>query len=388
MQIKEKLKNKEDISIQIFSNIALIDAVQWNTIFEALAFYQRHEFLSAIESIQQNLEFRYVLVFKDEKLIAAVYMQLLDFSFRNLVHYGTEKSSNVSKKIKQYIAAKSTKLLHLGNVFFTGDKGIITNDDTFVLEILPEILKKVRTSFEFKKPTAYLISNITLKEENKCNYIGNNAFHAFTTEPDMYLKLHENWHSFDDYLNTLSSKYRVRAKKIFQTSYDIISKELSLTDIEIEKQNLEKLYNNVVNHVAFNMAVLNIDFFNKMKAIYKEQCKIIAYYLGEKQVGFACVFLVDTAVVHVHYIGLDYDINKQYKLYNRMLLDFVRLGIENNKKAIHFGRTATEIKTTIGAEPTVLKAYLKMKNPLFNAALPYFLKRIRPTEYIVRNPFK
>ena len=57
-----------------------------------------------------------------------------------------------------------------------------------------------------------------------------------------------------------------------------------------------------------------------------------------------------------------------------MLLDFVRFAIEKGKRNIHFGRTATEIKTTIGAEPKALHAYLKMNNGLVNSTLPYFLK--------------
>jgi hypothetical protein len=105
-------------------------------------------------------------------------------------------------------------------------------------------------------------------------------------------------------------------------------------------------------------------------------------------VSFACLFHVDKSILHVHYIGLNYEINKTYKLYNRMLLDFVRFAILKGKTKIHFGRTATEIKTTIGAEPIPLHAYLKMSNVLANATLPYFLKRIKPAAYIARNPFK
>jgi hypothetical protein len=105
-------------------------------------------------------------------------------------------------------------------------------------------------------------------------------------------------------------------------------------------------------------------------------------------VGFSCLFHVDPATLHVHYIGLNYEINASHKLYNRMLLDFVKFAIECRVQKVHFGRTATEIKSTIGAEPNPLQAYLKMNNRIMNASLPYFLKRIKPQEYTARNPFK
>jgi hypothetical protein len=136
------------------------------------------------------------------------------------------------------------------------------------------------------------------------------------------------------------------------------------------------------------MAVLHIDFFEQMKLLYEENCIIIGYYKNEELVSFACLFKVDKSTLHVHYIGLNYEINKEYKLYNRMLLDFVRFAIENEKSYIHFGRTATEIKTTIGAKPIPLHAYLKMSNPVVNSTLPYLLKRIKTAEFVARNPFK
>jgi hypothetical protein len=189
-------------------------------------------------------------------------------------------------------------------------------------------------------------------------------------------------------MNDLSSKYRVRARKVLSVSHNIHQKELSLEDIQSQRTSLEKLYNNVVNHVAFNMATLNIDFFEQMKNLYGEACTMYGYYLNEEMVSFACLFHVDPATLHVHYVGLDYEINKAYKLYNRMLLDFVRFAIEHKVQKVHFGRTATEIKSTIGAEPNPLQAYLKMSNSGVNAVVPYLLKRIKPQEYIARNPFR
>ena len=202
------------------------------------------------------------------------------------------------------------------------------------------------------------------------------------------MNLGDSWNSFEDYMNSLSSKYRVRAKKVLFASNNIIQKELSLDDIYAQKDSLEKLYSNVVNNVAFSMATLTMECFCRMKKMYAEKCTILGYYLNDELVSFACLFHVDKSTLHVHYIGLNYEINKEYKLYNRMLLDFVKFAIEQKKKHIHFGRTATEIKTTIGATPNPLQAYLKMNNSIANIALPSLLKRIKPAEFIARNPFK
>lgn len=375
-------------SIQIFESILLIDSNVWNSINEKIPFYQTYNFLSKIESIHKDMAFRYVLVSKDDKIIAALYVQMLDFSFKNLVNYGGQASGGIKGKFKAFIAQKNTKLLNLGNVFFTGDKGVICRDEDMVIPFIPKIFKAIHSSFSEKKPSAFLVANIYLQDEDKCMDFCNSSFHPFNTEPDMFMNVNDNWKSFDDYLNALSSKYRVRAKKVLNTSAPIIQKEFSVEDIQREKESLVKLYNNVVNHVAFNMATLNINFFEEMKLLYGDKCTVTGYYLKDELVSFACLFHVDPTTLHVHYIGLNYEVNKEYKLYNRMLLDFVKFAIMKDKINIHFGRTATEIKTTIGAEPKALHAYLKMNNSIVNNTLPYFLKRIKPAEFIARNPFK
>lgn len=379
---------ENNYSIQFFSSIQSIDAQIWYSINIKTPFYQSHNFLSIIEQAHHDIEFRYVIVKKDNEIVAAIYMQLLDFSYKNLVNYSDDNSKGLKASFKKYIAKKKTKLLNLGNVFFTGDKGIISKNEDEIIPLIPQVLKIANKTFLNNKPTASLIANVNLQDEKKCAGFGHSSYHAFTTEPDMYMDIDASCNNFDDYLNSLSSKYRVRAKKVFHASSLIIQKELTLDDVNEYKVELEKLYNNVVNHVAFNMASLEMQCFSCMKNLYEEKCTIFGYYLNNELVSFVCLFHVDEATLHVHYIGLNYEVNKAYKLYNRMLLDFVKFGIEKHKKFIHFGRTATEIKTTVGAKPYPLLAYLKMNNSLMNILLPSFLKRIKPAAFIARNPFK
>lgn len=375
-------------SLEIVDTLSAIDKDVWDSIDTEKPFFQSYTFLSVIESIHPEIEFRYVLVFKDGQVIAALYTQLLDFSFRNLVNYSEQSSNAFKVRFRNYMAGKKTKLLNLGNVFFTGDKGIICKQEETVILQIPRIFYIINQSFKKNRPSAFLIANIYLEDEKKCTSFYNNAFHPFVTDPDMFMSIRPSWGDFEGYMDALSSKYRVRAKKVLSVSSGITVRDFGMEEIQSQKLNISRLYNNVVNHVAFNMATLNIDFFEQMKAAYREKCSILGYFMDNTLVSFVCLFNVDSDTMHVHYIGLDYDLNGEYKIYNRMLLDFVRLAIENNKKQIHFGRTATEIKTTIGAVPNPLHAYIKMNNGLVNASLPYFLKRIKPPEYTARNPFR
>ncbi len=375
-------------SIQIFDAIDKIGEEQWNAVNEKILFFQTFSFLKIIEKVQQTIAFRYVLVYKEQKIIAALYTQRIHFPYKNLTHYSNDGNKGVKGVLKNYFSNKHTYLLNLGNVFFTGDKGIICTNEEDILPHVEQIFNSIKKTFKEHAPNAFLLSNVYKEEDVKCMDLCRNSFHPFVTEPDLFLQVRSHWITFNDYLNALSSKYRIRAKKVFAVSQDLEVKNLSLEEIKNHKTDIARLYNNVVNHVAFNMASLNIDFFEAAKAEFGNNCMLLGYFKNTEMVGFACVFNVDVYTLHVHYIGLDYIINQQQKLYNRMLLDFVRIGIEHKKQTIHFGRTATEIKTTIGAYPVPLQAYMKMSNALMNAAIPYLLKRIKPPEYTIRNPFK
>ena len=65
----------------------------------------------------------------------------------------------------------------------------------------------------------------------------------------------------------------------------------------------------------------------------------------------------------------------------RILNDYVRLGIEKRVSSINLGRTASEIKTTIGAKPLELSCYIKHKNPFINSLITPFLRRIKIKDF-------
>ena len=81
--------------------------------------------------------------------------------------------------------------------------------------------------------------------------------------------------------------------------------------------------------------------------------------MENKLVGVISYF-EDTEVLYMNFVGLDYTFNKDHCIYQRVLYDAIEQGILKGKKHIHFGRTASEIKTAVGAKP--VKAYLNLSN--------------------------
>ncbi len=93
-------------------------------------------------------------------------------------------------------------------------------------------------------------------------------------------------------------------------------------------------------------------------------------------------------VLEAHFIGLDYDFNKTDAIYQRMLNDYIRQGLSLGVKEINLGRTASEIKSTLGATPEQLRCYIKHRRTVANMLFKPFVRQIKMTEYKQHTPFK
>ena len=223
------------------------------------------------------------------------------------------------------------------------------------------------------------------------NVLGNRDFKNATTipaDPFMVVYLDSALLNLQDYLNSFSSKYRVRAQKVLKNSQPIT------------KQSLEELPPNewiakcgqLLNHSLQNKTVAIGQNLSELIHCYQKslgmQYKVNGYFLEGQLVGFIS-FIVDENHVHATHLGIDENLPFHYSLYQRMMYDLIDYGIHHQMSTINIGRTATEIKSTVGAKPVENSFVIFSKNWLMKSLLKLYAKYIhRPSEYVLRNPFK
>lgn len=89
-----------------------------------------------------------------------------------------------------------------------------------------------------------------------------------------------------------------------------------------------------------------------------------------------------------YFLGYDKELQKPKQLYLNMLLDMVDFAIEHQLESIVFGRTALEIKSTVGAEPVQIFGLIKHSNFFINKMMPKIFPFIEPkVEWLQRKPF-
>lgn len=201
------------------------------------------------------------------------------------------------------------------------------------------------------------------------------------------MRLRLRWKDFDSYKNTLKSKYRVKVNRADTLSNNLTVRSLSASEIRSNKDSLQLLYNNVTSKAVFNTLTITIETYALLKDAFKDRIIFKTYNRDGVLVGFSTAFIVDD-VLDAHFIGLNYEFNKTDAVYQRMLNDYIRQGLSLGVKEINLGRTASEIKSTLGAVPEQLRCYIKHRRTAANMLFKPLVRQIEMTEYKQHTPFK
>lgn len=358
---------------------------EWDAAVPNHRFFLKSHYLKTLEKACHQFKPIYWTYSYNGKIIGVAYFQLVPFSGKSILPYLCDKEMNsITRIIASFILGLiSVKIVALGNLFITGEKGCFLSENYDKISFFNQMYADL-------KNIPYSYQGVLLSKFNEGEFLQNEAlqrgFYPFNTEDEMHIEIPNNWNSFSDYENALSSKYRVRYKKIIEKSVDFEIRRISPNDFETHQKEIEQLFQNVLKHVRFKLleptSVYFATFLKELDNFYLD-----GYFLDNKLVGFISYFELEKAL-DVHYIGLDYSVNTSHKLYNKILYDMLQKGIEQKKQMVWYSRTAQEIKSTVGAIPEQIVSYAKARNSMINKCLPFFLNRAKPEAYVLRNPFK
>lgn len=350
--------------------------------------------MEALEKNNKQIQFSYILLFDEkQEAIAFATIKLVDFyldSVQNDLQSIVEWMRCMGRKLHLLSSQKPFKILTCGNTFVSGEHGIFIKPNQDKKEVVKQLAKAI-VAFEkdISKETidAFMLKDFVNESLFITDALHNVGYNSFNVDPNMVLTLDSNWNTFEDYLAALKTKYRVKAKKALKMSTGIQTEEITIESLKQLLPEMALLYKNVSNKASFNLGYFNIETYMCLKENLKDDYVIKVYWLGDKLVGFLSG-MINQNSLDAHFVGIDYTVNRTYAIYQRMLYDYISLAIDRNIKAINFGRTASEIKSSVGAVPQDLTIYLRHRKSIPNRILSLFLNRIQPTEFRLIKPFK
>ncbi len=375
------------MTTKIHKSIGAVDASFLKKINPQNNVYFSKTLLHSFEVSNPKIEMRYVCVSDHDNPQALALVQIVELSVDVILK--NIKATALSRCLLSLLLWKEhIKIMFCGNVFLSGEYCLSFSEKTKREKAVKEIGRALDTISKSVNPLhAIFIKDFEKKALDYSQGFESFGFTNIKVEPNMLVHLKPEWKSFEDYKDALKSKYRVKANKADSKSQALEGRFMSKNDIESAQKALQNLYQNTIDNANFNAQVLNLKTYIELKSFYKDDFIVKGYFLDGEIVGFLSA-LKNRSHLDAHFIGLNYRLNKAHAIYPRILNDYVRIGIENKVSVINLGRTASEIKTTIGAVPLDLSCYIKHKSPFINALVRPFFRRIQIKSFKQHSPFK
>ena len=381
--------------IVVYNQISQIPKIIWNELNCSSNLYFSLKYLNAIEKNNSHLSFFYIVIKNtDEKAIAFASFQIINLylnTIENDLSSILKTSISLAKKFKLIKKEKPLKIINCGNSFVSGEHGIFIKkeEDTRLLlrKISKEIFRYSQENNQGNPIDIFMMKDFLAQSLTVSNELIDLGYYSLNVEPNMKLKIENHWRNFENYLTSLKTKFRVKAKKALKLSSTLKIKEITVENFDEHLIEMTKLYKKVASKAEFNLGDFNLATYKSLKKNLGDVYILKSYWIEGKMVGFMSG-MINNNSLDAHFVGIDYELNKQYAIYQRMLYDYIEISINKKIEILNFGRTASEIKSSVGAIPEHLTVYIRHRKSIKNKFLKLFLVKIQPSVFNQKFPFK
>ena len=373
-------------TFQIFGSVKELPT-DWNKIIGQQNIMLSEEYFHVLEeSKPENMKCFFVGFFADETLIGGALFQYLNF-----IEHKTFQKDEVLCSVRNFLAKKFTKdVMILGNNMLTGQNGFYFDTSKIHTDKAMSLLNDASTNLQSK----YRRSSLIIFKDYQKPFLKNfderkfKRFFRFSVQPNMILNIKPEWKAFENYADDFSKKYRARLKSAKKKLEGIQKIELDFEAVKMHQKEMNVLYQNVAENAPFNTFFLTNHHFENIKQNLQENFKVFGYFSDDKLIGFYTL-IINNQDIDTYFLGYNKEIQKEKQIYLNMLFDMTEFGITNQFKRIIFGRTALEIKSTIGAEPVEIFGLIKHNNKAINTFIEKIFSSLNPKiEWLQRKPFK
>jgi hypothetical protein len=369
-------------------------------LLEGLPFFLDIPYLSAMEkSSPAGVEYRYVIVKQGSKPSAFFYFQAIDLS---RLEVGSIVQADQYSRIMQGLSQLIQKLLFgvrrnapkfllvCGNMCISGDYGVYIRPglENMAGDFLMMALETAQADLNRNgKVVAMVVKDFLPEKDYFGKTLKSKKFNALVMDPIMEMSIPNGWSDFGDYLDAISAKYRQRYLQASKKLMDTELRTLSTSEIERETDRINDLYHQVQAKSPVQLIKPDAAYLLQLANQLQEKVTFRAIYKDGKMIAFLTGINAGDHY-EAHHIGIDYAFNKSHALYLNILYLYIQLALEHKAQKLSFGRTALEMKTTVGAVPVQCNAYLKLSNTLLNGMACHLLPEESSDKWIPRNPFK
>lgn len=343
------------------------------------------------DSAPTNMQCFFIAVYENEVLVGIAVAQFLD---GNLMDSFGNRDQCVKTFVRNFSFKNfSSQVLFIGNNMLTGQNAFSHSFFQLPIEAMIAVKKASQAIEQSLKKMGKKVHLTSFKDFGATELLvfeqaDFSAFYQFQIQPNMVFQIKESWHSIEDYVSDLSKKYRDQYKRARKKASDIEKRKLNLNEIVAFEETIYQLYLHVAQNAPFNTFLLHKQHFSSLKRNLSHDFLFYGYFLNGELIGFNTL-IKNGDVMDTYFLGYDDNIQREKMLYLNMLYDMIGYSIKKKFKKIILGRTALEIKSSVGAEPEAMYGFIKHNNRLLQWQMPKIFNALQPVvNWQTRNPFK
>lgn len=360
--------------------------------FETDSVFLSKTYFEALEkSAPKNMKCHFILLFQNQKVVGVALAQFLDLN--HLASFG-ERDKCLKSLVRNFVFKNfSSHVLFIGNNMLSGQNAFWVSPTINKSQAITHIKNACLDIIAHYKKAGIKIHITTFKdfEKEELTYFTDSYFldnYCFSTQPNMQFSILENWTTENDYVMALSKKYRDQYKRSRKKCDEVVKKKMHLHDIVQHQKKMYELYYYVAKNAPLNTFFLKENHFEILKKQLHDSFLVYGYFLNNELIGFNTL-IKNGAIMETYFLGYDDRFQKEKMLYLNMLYDMVGYSIKKGFSKIIFGRTALEIKSSVGAEPTEMFGFIKHSNKIINYFMPKLFPYFDPkVSWTKRSPFK
>ncbi|CAH0999537.1 hypothetical protein LEM8419_00837 [Neolewinella maritima] len=277
-----------------------------------------------------------------------------------------------------------SRVLVLGQLLTSGDYGqdglqqLGSSEASHLLPAVAQTLMELDQGYR-----AVLLKDLFAANSPPLSVLLTKGYTHLPSDPVMVLPL--SWPDLPSYLAALTSKYRVRYRRARGKLAGITRRRLLPQEVRDRIERLYALYTATSGGASVNLTTLTPDYFVWLSG----QAVVHGYFdVHEELVGFTTA-LANGPVYQAHYLGLEDAYKYSHHLYHNMLFDLLEDGLDGKFQLLDYGRTALEIKSSLGAVPREYATLLRLRSPVLNRLVPTFVPAVFTAEaWQQRRPFR
>lgn len=346
-----------------------------------------YPYLATMEQSMPDTEFRYACIIEENEPVLFVYFQLCTLTSKN---FRFDKNKGFAKGLfRFFLRLHKLKVLFSGNVVRSETAFYCYSDrhlnNTKALELAAAIGEKIAS----EECVSGVILESTSDSVSVKKWLASKGYSRPWQDNVMVMDIDARWNNLDHYVGDLSRKYKTRANKILASGSELEVRTISTKEITERKEEIYRLFKNVVDNQSFVLARLGVDHFIKLKKVYGADFEVNGFFLEGKLVAFYSAFLTDDAY-DVYYVGLDYELNSKYQLYFNLLYACLMRAIDLKKQQLKLGRTSFDAKATLGAKPKEMNYFIKTANipDVIIGWFANYFSAMEDGQWKLRNPLK